>query len=421
MSVEWTARTAFADKLFHRERLLRLADGLAIALAVSLPWSTSATGILAALWLLVLVPILDRTELRRVLATPAGSLPVLLWVLGVVGMLWADVPWPDRLHGLGAFHKLLCIPLLMAQFARSERAPWLMMGFLGSCGALLALSFALALFPGIPWRATPIRGVPVKNYAAQSELFTICVFLLAEFARQCWQRAHRMAALGLAALALAFLANIQFIAITRTTLVVLPVLALLFGFRCARWRGLSVALAGVVALGMLAWTASPFLQSRVGSFPGEVRSYQAANQRTSAGERLEFWKKSVGFISQAPVFGHGTGAITDQFRRAVVGEAGASAVVSANPHNQTLGVAIQLGLVGSVALLALWMSHLLLFRGSAMAAWIGLVVVTQNVVGSLFNSSLFDFTHGWAYVIGVGVCGGAMLARSDHAAQSARP
>jgi hypothetical protein len=60
----------------------------------------------------------------------------------------------------------------------------------------------------------------------------------------------------------------------------------------------------------------------------------------------------------------------------------------------------------------------LLFRGAALAAWIGLVVVVQNLVGSLFNSQLFDFTHGWAYVIGVGVCGGVILGRG---ARGARP
>jgi ribosomal protein S11 len=33
----------------------------------------------------------------------------------------------------------------------------------------------------------------------------------------------------------------------------------------------------------------------------------------------------------------------------------------------------------------------------------------QNFVGSLFNTHIFDFTHGWGYVIGVGVAGGMVL------------
>jgi O-antigen ligase len=419
MSIEWTARSTLANKVFDRERLARTADGLAIALAVSLPWSTSATSVLAALWLVTLIPTLDPAALRRVLWTPAGGLPVLLWAFGLAGVLWSDAPLVERLDALGAFHKLLCIPLLMAQFERSHRAPWLMAGFLASCGLLLILSFALALFPDLPWRKTAMRGVPVKNYAAQSELFTICAFLLAELARQRWQQARGAAACGLAAAASAFLINIYVIATTRTALVVLPVLLVLLGFRWLRWRGGVVAVAVALAFYALAWVSSPFFHARVGTLMTEVADYNATNQRSSAGERLEFWKKSLVFVAEAPVFGHGTGSITEQFRRAAVGESGASAVVSSNPHNQTLAVAIQLGLVGVAVLFALWAAHLWIFRGATLAAWVGFVIVIQNIVGSLFNSQLFDFTHGWAYVIGVGVCAGVLLGRSDAGAPDA--
>jgi O-antigen ligase len=57
----------------------------------------------------------------------------------------------------------------------------------------------------------------------------------------------------------------------------------------------------------------------------------------------------------------------------------------------------------------MWLSHLLLFRGAGLMAWIGLIVVVQNVVSSLFNSHLFDFHEGWMYVLGVGVAGGMSL------------
>src|SRR5690348_2488238 len=75
----------------NRVRLAPIADGLATAVAVSLPWSTSATGILVVLWLITLVPVLDGAAVRREVLSAAGGLPVLLWVLGAIGMLWADV------------------------------------------------------------------------------------------------------------------------------------------------------------------------------------------------------------------------------------------------------------------------------------------------------------------------------------------
>jgi hypothetical protein len=57
----------------------------------------------------------------------------------------------------------------------------------------------------------------------------------------------------------------------------------------------------------------------------------------------------------------------------------------------------------------MWLSHLLLFRGEGLVAWIGLLIVVQNIFTSLFNSHLFDFHEGWMYVLGVGVAGGMVL------------
>jgi len=83
--------------------------------------------------------------------------------------------------------------------------------------------------------------------------------------------------------------------------------------------------------------------------------------------------------------------------------------VIGNPHNQTLNVAVQWGIVGVIILYAMWLTHLLWFRGDGPANWIGLLVVVQNIFSSLFNSHIFDFHEGWMYVLGVGVAGGMAL------------
>ena len=141
----------------------------------------------------------------------------------------------------------------------------------------------------------------------------------------------------------------------------------------------------------------------------EIQNYEATHERSSSGERLEFWKKSAEFVREAPIIGHGTGSMHALFVKSAIGQTGAAGTPTTNPHNQTFAVAIQLGLVGAVVLWTMWIAHLLLFRGNGVAAWIGLVVVVQNIVGSLFNSHLFDFTQGWVYVFGVGVASGIAL------------
>jgi hypothetical protein len=69
--------------------------------------------------------------------------------------------------------------------------------------------------------------------------------------------------------------------------------------------------------------------------------------------------------------------------------------------------------MGMAALWAMWLTHALLFRSGGLIEWIGIVLVLQNVVGSLFNSYLFDFTEGWIYVLGVGVAAGMVRHSAD--------
>ncbi len=399
-----------------RRRLVPVADWLAVALAASLPWSTSATGILVVLWLAAALPTLDVASVRRAVFTPAGGLPVLLWMLGVIGMLWADVSWSERLHGLGGFHKLLVIPLLIVHFRTSGRGREVLLAFVGSCAALLAASWLTMALPALT-PAGKAPGVPVKDYVAQSAVFTVCIMVLAYRAADLWQAGSRRMAVALALLATVFLVNIFYAATSRTALVVVPLLFVVFGFVRFRWRGMVALLGAFLFLAAAAWPSATFLQTRVLTLFQEVTEYRSDAAPTSAGERLEYWRKSVAFIAEAPLVGHGTGSIEDQFRR-VAGTSGMAANVADNPHNQTLTVAIQLGAVGALALWAMWGAHLLLFRGAGLAAWAGLMVVGQNLLGSLFNSHLFDFTHGWLYVVGVGIAGGVVLrnaARADPA------
>ena len=390
-------------------RLVQIADGLATAVVVSLPWSTSATSILIALWLIALVPTLDPSSVRREVLSAAGGLPLLLWALGAVGMLWADVSWSDRIAGLSGFHKLLFIPLLLAQFRRSDHAKWAILGFLASSVVLLVVSWALVLTPGIPWRWRGHKslGVPVKDYIMQSVIFAICAFGLLGQAAELW-RVRALHSIVLLLVALAFIANIAYVATARTTLVVMAVMFVLFAVRQFGWKGaLGAALIGALLTGAV-WASSPYLRQRVSAAVEELQIYGAGDVNTPTGLRIEYWKKSLAFIAEAPLIGHGTGTIPALFRRDTTATTN-PALITTNPHSQILAVMIELGLVGAAALIAMWLAHLALFRDDTLIAWFGLLVVTYNVVSSLFNSHLFDFGEGWLYVFGVGLTGGMML------------
>jgi O-antigen ligase len=401
--------------VLDRSRRLQVADWLVIGIVFSLPWSTSATGILIGLWLIIFLSTLDITALRHQIKTPAGGLPVLLFVLGVAGMAWASVPLADRLHGAESFLRLMVIPLLLLQFRHSPRGRYALLAFLASCTLLLATSYVIALWPGL----IPTRdyGVPVKNYILQSAEFAICAFALLALAAEAWKVTDIKRVVLFVLLSAAFLFDIFFIRTGRTTLVVLPVILLIWAARQFGAKGAALALVGGIMMAGLLWASSPYLRDRIINTRTEIERYLKDNAATSAGERLEYWKKSIRFVSDAPVIGHGTGSIRELFAQAAVGASGVSAEASTNPHNQSLTIAIQLGLIGVAVLWAMWAAHLWLFRHDGLLNWFGLLIVLQHVGGSVFNSFLFDFTEGWIYVFGVGILGG-MIQRGSRPAEN---
>ncbi|MBO0753151.1 MAG: O-antigen ligase family protein [Bradyrhizobiaceae bacterium] len=396
-------------------RLAALADYLAAAVVISLPWSTSATSILVALWAVAAAATLDGKSLRAIGVMPAAALPLALVVLAFAGTLWSQAPWPEALSGISPFLKLLVIPLLFVQFSRSDRSETMFYAFLTSAGVLLAVSCLIFLFPQIPLK-TEVPGVPVKDYILQSIEFTLCGFALFDRAIAGWGKS-RAASLLLAALGILFFANIVFVVLGRTSIVIIAVLFGLLGVRHFRRRALTAFVAAGMVIAAAAWTTSPYLRSRVTHIVEELDASRANLNETSSGIRVAVWKMSAKAIADAPLFGHGTGSIATMFARMAAADP-ALPDDATNPHNQILATAVQLGLLGVAVLLAMWTAHLRMFLLPGPAAWIGLSIVAENVVGSLFNSHLFDFSHGWLYVFGLGIAGGVMLRKRSGESRS---
>ena len=407
----------FRSKMIDAAKGVRARAGSAVgpltfAVALVLPWSTSATAILIPLWLLALLSNFDIAALLRTLRTPAGFLPVALWFAAVVAMSWAHVPWHERLSGLDPYWKLLVIPIVMSQMDE-EHANRALRGFLWSCCALLAYSFAMltwcadkdpVLVPGFPWHSRQV-GVPVKDYMAQSGVFVLCAFgLLA-------QRGHgrfRIAALTLAA---AFLANILFVATSRTTIVVIPAFVLLTVVYYLGRKGMLIGgVAAVLAISAV-WLSSPHLAGRA--------ALLFKPQTIEHNERLQYWAWSLDIVRGAPLLGHGTGSMKTELRAAAIADPAAGIGPTTNPHNQPFAIAISLGILGMALLFAMWGAHLALFAEAGKFSWLGLLIVAQNILSGAFNSHLFDFTQGWLYVIGVGIIGGVLQHRASPARRPA--
>jgi O-antigen ligase len=402
---------------------MRNVDLLTVLIAALLPWSTSGVSIGIVLWLAAVATTLELRPFLHSLKRPICVLPIALVALAVTGTLWSDAPWSARSYALSPTTKLLVLPLLFYHFERSTRGMWVFIAFLASCTLMTVASWIVAIDPSLTLKVPgePMdRGIFVKNYIDQSQEFLLCTVVLAFPIITLLREGKIRYALLLTLVAANFVINMVFVVVSRTALVTLPVMLAVFAMAHLKWRTNVALFLAAVVFGALAWTVSPQLQATTDKFTRDYRVYKEYNQPTSIGLRLEFWEKSLRFFAEAPVIGHGTGSTRRLFEAAATGPAVlAQAQVIGNPHNQTLNVAVQWGTIGVVILYAMWFSHFSLFRGEGLAAWIGLMVVLQNMFSSLFNSHLFDFHEGWMYVLGVGIAGGMVLrARSGPAESS---
>ncbi|UWU90663.1 O-antigen ligase [Bradyrhizobium sp. CB1015] len=391
-----------------------MSDLLAVIMVASLPWSTTITSIFSALFVLSVCPRIRIEELIDLVRRSRSGFAVGLFALALLGTLWAtDVPLADRLRGVNPTLKFLMMPFLLYHFRKSSRTVWILWAFLGSCTALLVLSWVTVLVPTLTPTASLQPGVPVKNYIDQSQSFALCAVVLAWPILELIRSQRVSLAILLLALSIAFLLNLSFVVLARTALVYVPIMLFFFAvFYLPR----SIFYGAIVCFLFLvgsAWLASSTLRDRTNSILLEYSKYSVSNEITSAGMRLEFWRKSLASFREAPVLGHGTGSVQMVFDRAAQGQTGLAAQTISNPHNQTLSVAVQWGLIGCTMLFTMWLGQLALFRGLGFYPWLGFIVIVQNIVSSLFNSHLFDFVPGWIYVIGVSLAAGMILQRAD--------
>ena len=350
--------------------------------------------------------------MRRTLREPAAALPVLLWLLALVGMLWANVPWGERLAGFEGFHKLLVIPLLLAQFRRSERGIYVVYGFFVSCTAMLLASWGLMALWKLWWIYVPgkIPGLLVKDYIAQSTEFLICAVALLGVRGRALACEREARGGRRAARRSLFLGNIFYIAPGRT--------ALRGAAAAAASSSASAISAGRACCGACL-AAARARRRRMGGVAAAARADDREHRRSArlsgrqrrlvvrhpARNLEEVVRHHRGRAAHRPRHRLDPGAVPP--RRGGRGRVRRSQ--SVNPHNQIFAVGIQLGMLGIAILMTMWIAHLALFRGGGLIAWFGIVVVVQNLASAPVNSHLFDSFHGWLYVFGFGVLGGMAL------------
>src|SRR5438093_6589318 len=330
-----------------QSRVWLLGVDLYPALAgASLPWSTTAVSIFMVLWMLVVLPTINWQAFFESLRAPASFLPLAFFALAMAGLFWTEDTWPVGIQGLVPVSKLLAVPLLLYHYERSQRGHWVLFAFVASCVLLMGLSWVTYF---ADWKASSpgaLAGVPVRNYIDQSHEFALCLFVMAPLLLSFAANGHRAWTFAFAAIMLGFYFDMRFVATSRTAFAYFPILLILFAVKYLNRRHAIYFLmfAAVVEFGVL--LSSPFLRDRIARTAQAYKVDRDSYAASYNGLRLAYWRVSIRSISEAPVFGHGTGSTQQLFSREAEGKSGEWGNIIRNPHNKTLYVAIQWGVLG---------------------------------------------------------------------------
>lgn len=399
------------------EKLAASRQIAAIATAFFLPFSTSGQAIAVSVFAVLALLTLDRARFIDTMRKPAAWLPVALFALILVGVLWSMQPLGDAIKWVGPYAKLLLIPLLLATAFTPRQALQIGYGFLASCLVILALSYAALLWPTGPWTWFKSIGVPFKDNAVQSECFAICALGLALAATHVWTNGNHRRAIALGLLALLFFADIFLIYISKTGMLVAFTMVAILVIAIGGWRTSFIIGIPIIAIVVVTLAMSPGAKSRFNEIASDVTA-GAETKNVSTASRIDFWSKAVEFVKQAPLLGHGTGSIRPLYQSLEATRPSPYGEAVADPHNQFLHTTLQVGLIGGLILLAMWAVHFQLFIRRDFASVMGLGIFAMTFVGSLFNSHISQVTQGMLYCLGVGMLGAVVLHRDASAAHS---
>lgn len=395
-----------------KSRADQTAQWAAIALGFSIPVSVALDNVLlatvAAGWILAGA---WRETWQAARANRLALAAIGLFVLLALGTLYGERDPGDATTYLGKYADLLFIPVLAFVFRDAAARRRAIYALAVSLALVLVLSFLIAA--GMP-AAKPLLGSPgnpvvFKQYLTHGVLMAFAAFLFCELALA-QESPRRRAAWFVAAFAASV--NVMFMSQGRTGYVLLAVLAIYFGYRWMRWRGLALAFALMAAIVTAAALIPGPFQQRLGLAAGEQASLISQLARTSSAERLEFYRTSLAIARDHPFIGGGTGSFARAYEQKSRGQA---VPTSRNPHNEYLHILVQLGLVGLAALLYLFWTHWRLAPrlASPLEHHLARGLVLTMAVGCLFNSWLLDHTEGLLYAWLTALLFGGLRTPSD--------
>jgi O-antigen ligase len=319
-----------------------------------------------------------------------------LFGLLMLGTLWGNHSAGDARYYLLKYLDLLFVPLFIHYFRDAETRRWGLIGLAGTLMVVLELSFLIKIgvLPyGDVIHGTVLSPVVFKYRVTHNFLMAFGAFLFAWLAIT--SPAGGIIRIIWAAIAVLAAINVTLMVEGATGYLTLAALGLLLAATQFSQRS---AIAGLIFAPLLAavlLTIPGPLAQRAAVLTQELKNWQpnVAARESSAGLRIEFYRNSLGIVTEHPLIGVGTGGFPSAYAARVQGT---DMTPTHNPHNEYLHIAVQLGLAGLSALIMLFAVQWRMARQLPAPLEAGLArgVVVAFAIGCLFNSMLLDHAEG---------------------------
>lgn len=381
------------------DKSLALCRYLAIIGAIAAPASTAITSIACIAMLLTWLASGQAWQSLKISASqPAGKMLLLFFAWLIIGCLYADTSWAEKLTTLSSWKKLFYTFVLFGLFYQIEWKKRFVYVYLAAMclAAIIAIPLWTFDIHLTQWGA----GIFMTNYSSQSLAFVAallcCVFLL----KESLDIQKKRLLIGMIML---FLVNIFFVSVSRSGYLALPVAAFFAFVNLYGYKKIPHILGATIVALVLVISASSTLQQRIKLGLEEKAHYKTDENFTSVGTRMVFAENTWELIQQNPVLGYGTSSFKNVFSPHVAKKyqdwRGKPAT---DPHNQYLFVWLENGLIGLLIFLAYLYTAIKQGAKQQPYGAIAASVLVAIATSSLFNSNFKTFPEGHLLAFFVG-------------------
>lgn len=368
-------------------------------------WSTIGLGFTLPVWALadgVLMGVLAaswlstgawREKWRLVRANPVAVAVLLLFGWLLLGTLWGAGSLADRALAIKKYGEFLFIPVLLSLTLERDVKTKALWSF--SLALIVTLLWSYALWLGVPSPGGLIKGEASNPFVFKRHIThnILVAFGGLLFAVLAWRATDRRWRIAWSLLSLLAVCNVLLMVQGRTGYLVLAALMVLFLHIVKGWKGTAGAIVLVGLLFASAYAVSPSFHQRIAQTVTNAQNWNPAIAgHEGITERLEFYDNTLEIISDHPFMGVGTGGFAETYAKHVAPK---GLKPTSNPHNQYLLIMAQVGIIGVLLLLWLFIQQ---WRVAEAIADPGYRVLARGLVltvavGSLFNALLIDHTE----------------------------